>query len=256
MCEVDLEELGIDPEHLTGPWLDELNALFEEEIDRHLVAGEDELASALFDLRMKFLEEPLGDHGRTSRFSAWKASPTPSPVGTTQTEQGAEAEHPVTRGFGDEPRSEEAEAPPRESARDLMREALREGEPGSHSVRVDRRPLPWSKIAQITALLLAVGIGAGLALRGDPDLERLDTRELAILSPYLESGKRDGRGAGPAFRGQVSDAWLSLSRPEQERNARDLVDRLNGRGVQQIMIYDGDGRVRIQALGSQPIRVP
>ena len=37
--------------------------------------------------------------------------------------------------------------------------------------------------------------------------------------------------------------------------AEQIIDRLRAAGMQQVMIFDDDDQVRIQALGSQPVRV-
>ena len=96
---------------------------------------------------------------------------------------------------------------------------------------------------------------AGKLVQLDVDLDRMNASQLAQLSPYLEAGKRDGEGAGRSFVGEIADTWLTLPPNEREMIAEDLVDRLRAQGMQQVMIYDADRRVRIQALGSQPTRV-
>ena len=77
----------------------------------------------------------------------------------------------------------------------------------------------------------------------------------AELSPYLSSGKRSGEGNGPAFVGRLGDAWSELDSGKQRIEARVLVKALRARGIREIMLYDDDGRLRIQALGSQPLRI-
>jgi len=87
------------------------------------------------------------------------------------------------------------------------------------------------------------------------DLDRLSGSELDALSPYLASGARNGEGQGPAFVGEIEDDWLTLSVDAQRQSAADLVGGLRAQGVREIMVYDDDGSLRIQALGEQSVRV-
>ncbi len=87
------------------------------------------------------------------------------------------------------------------------------------------------------------------------DKGRVAHDDLARLSSYLSSARRSGEGSGPAFVGTLDDAWSQLDAAAQAAAADTLVQALRMRGVREIMIYDDDERLRIQALGSQPPRV-
>ena len=79
--------------------------------------------------------------------------------------------------------------------------------------------------------------------------------ELALLSPHLSSGARNQEGRGPAFVGTMDDDFFALDAAGQTIAAADLVETLRAQGVRQVMIYDGDHQLRIQALGDQTVRV-
>ena len=61
-------------------------------------------------------------------------------------------------------------------------------------------------------------------------------------------------GTGTAFAGTLDDEWSELAPAQQAEAADALVAALRERGVREIMVYDGEHRLRIQALGSQPAR--
>ena len=110
-------------------------------------------------------------------------------------------------------------------------------------------------LARGMCLIAAIVVGAWLFLERDGDLDRLGRDQLTAVSPYLESGRRDAAGTGRSFVGELDEAWIALPADEREAIAGEIVDRLRAQGMQQVMIYDDDRRVRIQALGSQPMRV-
>ncbi|GEM_PF-6449051 len=233
---IDLQDAGLPPDQLTGPWVDELNALFQEEINRYISDDAYKVACALSELKNKFLLEPLADHLRGER-AAERAAKLPPP-------------RPRSRP-NEEPAAEE---PKRENARELVREALTADDEEADA-GFDFMAMPWARIGQGVVLAAALLAGVWYFLQRDVDLDRMNASQLAQLSPYLEAGKRDGEGAGRSFVGEIADAWLTLPPSEREMIAEDLVERLRAQGMQQVMIYDGDRRVRIQALGSQPTRV-
>jgi len=105
----------------------------------------------------------------------------------------------------------------------------------------------------IAAVLLVVGIERGLLWGGDE--ARLNHEQLSQVSPYLSRGARSGKGAGPAFVGEIRDSWLALEGSDQMLVATDLVEALRENGVRDVMIYDDDGHLVIQALGEQPPRL-
>jgi len=233
---IDLQDAGLPPDQLTGPWVDELNTLFQEEINRYISDDAYKVACALSELKNKFLLEPLADHLRGER-AAERAAKLPPPRPSAS------------------PREESAaEQPKRENARELVREALTADDEKTDA-GFDFMAVPWASIGQGIVLAATLLAGVWYFARQDVDLNRMNASQLAQLSPYLEAGKRDGEGAGRSFVGEIADTWLTLPSDEREMMAEELVDRLRAQGMQQVMIYDADRRVRIQALGSQPIRV-
>lgn len=99
-----------------------------------------------------------------------------------------------------------------------------------------------------------VALAVTLAYSHFWDAGRIAGAELAALSPYLSSGTRSDEGVGRAFVGTLDAQW-SLADAEQTLEADHLVEALREQGVHEIMIYDGDRRLRIQALGAQPARI-
>ena len=230
---IDLQDADLPPDQLSGPWVDELGVVFQNEINQNIANDAYKVACALSELKNKFLLEPLAEHLRGERAAKREESLPP------QRERKA-------------PNAAEA---PRENARDLVREALHADDEKVTPARVRLMEIPWARVAQGLALAAAIGVGLWLYLERDGDLDRLGREQLAAVSPYLESGRRDAAGTGRSFVGEITDAWLALPDAEREASAQDIVSRLRASGMQQVMIYDDDRRVRIQALGSQPVRV-
>lgn len=226
---IDLQDAGLSPDEVSDGWVPELTALFQAEINQNISSDQYKVACALSAMKDKFLFAPLRDHLQDRRTAGAPSSPRDVP------------------------------SAPREGARELVRDALEESRSGglrAKESRVDLSRLPWARIAQAALLVLALALG-GLLLqsRSDPDLGHLSREALAQVSPHLEEGKRSGRGAGPAFVGTLDDSWLALTVQERVLLAEELVNRLRDRGVEQIMIFDEDSQLRIQAIGSQPVRL-
>ena len=78
---------------------------------------------------------------------------------------------------------------------------------------------------------------------------------LDAVSPHLARGGRNGGGEGPAFVGTLEDTWSGLDDAQRTEAALDLVASLRAAGVREIMVYDDDGRLRLQLLGDQPLRL-
>ena len=105
---------------------------------------------------------------------------------------------------------------------------------------------------------MALGVLVVSALAGvlfDGDLDRLSRDELALVSPYLDAGARNGQGRGWAFVGTLDEAWTALPAAEQSQAANQLVSALRAQGVRDVMVFDEDDRLRIQALGEQPASI-
>ena len=135
----------------------------------------------------------------------------------------------------------------------LVRERLRISEEPD-------RALPWLDLPWLRVILPAgltvvvVALAALLAIDSgflNRDLDRFSGSELETVSPYLVRGHRTGKGSGPAFVGRLDEKWSTLSEDERRSAADQLVNALKELGVTQVMIYDGEQRLRIQALGRQ-----
>ena len=234
---IDLQDVGISPDEVSDAWVAELTGSFQSEIDKHIANQNYKVACALQELKDRFLFAPLEGHLRTRT----AGPPLPGPATASAPKE------PVA------PKHEK-----RESARDLVRDAL-EGERNSKRPEATEgfalSDLPWFRIAQAAAVVLCIGLGVHLLQSGKPaDLARLSQEELASVSSYLTGGHRNGDGGGSAFVGTIDERWLALSASERQAAAQELVARLRERRIQQIMIYDDDRALRIQAIGSQPVR--
>ena len=211
--------IGIATHELTGEWSRELAELLQQEVNRY-IATDYSRASMLTELKSRFLTVTRPNQ-RTRR------------VAQTQ----------MTIGEPAEERSGASERPPSR--------AKKEPEPA----KARWREWPWAA----TARAGAAGLFAVVALLALVDLVwsegRVRGAELEQLSPYLSHGKRSEAGAGTAFRGTLDDSWFSLEPARQQDAADALVAALRERGARDVMVYDDDGRLCIQALGAQPARI-
>lgn len=117
------------------------------------------------------------------------------------------------------------------------------------------RELPWARIAGLSAVAGLVVVALVLVNAIFWDAGRVSSEELAKVSPFLSRGKRSDEGLGTAFAGRLHGVWSELEAEEQSLAAEELVEQLRQRGVREIMIYDDERRLRIQALGSGPATV-
>lgn len=144
------------------------------------------------------------------------------------------------------------------TADQLAREALAAGlGNGGRAAKKSWEAPPAGRVAWGLGVLLAVVL-AVLAFPGlfsGSDLTGYSRAELDVLSPHLSSGSRNLDGSGPAFVGALYEDFFTRSVADQTRIAEDLVAALRTTGVSQIMIYDGERRLRVQALGRQTVRV-
>jgi hypothetical protein len=111
-----------------------------------------------------------------------------------------------------------------------------------------------ARLIQLGVIAIALAIAAFLALQPKGDMNRWSRDQLEGVSHHLASGGRDSAGKGQAFVGTINDDWLDLSFAKRTEAAVSLVVQLRELGVRQIMIYDRDDQLQIQAIGSQPIR--
>ena len=232
---VELQEFGIPPSQVLGGWREELAGVLQNEIHAALKREAYALSCAISEVKARFLSEG------GALLSAAEGPPTASQatlVGLKVGETGKTTARP-------------------ESARSLVEAALRQPEvsaPKKPGYGQTRSAL--GRLTLIVFLGLAVGAAAWFSSSGlGSEIEALSAEQLHSVSPYLSSGGRNLNGAGPAFVGQFDDRWHTMQRRQRRAAAQSLVERLRSYGVSQIVIRDENDRVRLQALGQQPIRM-
>ena len=226
--EDDFEKIGATSALLRGEWTREISEALKREVDQLIVSNHYESACAISDLRGKFLLSLV-------------------------TEEEREIYAPSR------PNSEEVEAKRlREELSDLARKAA-VGDTAKASVRpVERdnmrRHLMMS-VGSVVAALVVFAVTAFVMLNPDDGLQRMESGELALVSPYLDTGERSLEGSGRTFVGTVHRDWGLLEQDIQQVLAEEIVDALRAKGVREIMIYDGDDALRIQALGTSAVKL-
>ena len=231
---VELEAIGISPDEVSDHWTPELCELVQEQINENISGDAYKIACALSELKNKFLSASLSDHLREQR-------------------ETKKLDRPHDPGFGARHQSGAEKGP---SARDLINDALEQRHDGDSekSIVTLWTSLPWARISQATFATILVVIAGNIFLNANGDLDPWTREELEIVSPYLTKGSRNQSGAGPAFIGRIDEDWRSLPKVERLEAANLLVLRLRELGLNQIMIYDRKGELRIQALGTQATR--
>ena len=231
---VELQEFGIPPSQVLGRWREELAAVLQNEIHAALKREAYTLSCAVSELKARFLGEGgavLSEIEETPRHSEGAL------VGLRVVE------------------NQKGRRP--ESARSLVEAALREPtvrRAGGLNRGPSRSTL--GRLILIVVLGLAAGTAAWFFSSGPgAGIESLSPEQLHSVSPYLSSGGRNLNGVGPAFVGRFDDRWQTMQRRQRRAAAQALVDRLRRNGVSQIVVRDANDRVRLQALGQQPIRI-
>jgi hypothetical protein len=233
----EFQSIGISSDDVLRNWIAELDEIFQSEINEHISNDAFKIACALSELRNKFLSAPLADLPRQQKSENPLPPTTPSP---------AEAD-PLPR----------ARLTRRQQDRgDLVRHALDESRKNhfAEGQGIIWREIPWARIAVGSILILTIAVGGFMYSQANSDLEGWSNDELSEISPYLARGNRNGTGSGRAFVGTVDESWLTLPANERGEAADELVSRLRKLGMNQIMIYDDADKLRIQALGSLPVR--
>ena len=231
---VELQAVGISPDDVSDLWTAELAQVFQEQINESIEEDAYKIACALSELKNKFLSDPLADQYRQQRESKPR-----HPASNTSRQEG-----------------EKKILPKEPSARDLVKEALEHGHAGrsSKNSASSWKQLPWMRLAQAATLIMILVSVGNLMMNSSSDLDRWTNVELEAISPHLVRGGRNQSGVGPAFIGRIDEEWLALSATDRDDTANLLVLHLRELGLSQIMIYDSDDALRIQAVGSQPIR--
>jgi hypothetical protein len=224
----ELPGIGIAPERLGSEWAPELDEALTREVNAGITGDGYEEARRLSEFRSTFRSLIQGGDRDQRRLGR-----TPAPARFEHVER--EAKQLVGKALV-------AEGP-----------RGRDGRPEWRSPRT----WPWLWIGRVACAVAAVGLVALVLVQtlGDSEFDRLSGAELDRMSPYLAQGKRSAEGRGRAFVGTIEARWADLPVPDRESAAAELVDALRAEGVREIMIYDDERRLRIQALGESPARV-
>lgn len=234
VLEDEFPAIGIAPTQLFDEWVPELSEAVQQKVNQGISGDDYREACELSELKTRFLYTSMAEVRRKNR------------TGTPML-------RPDTTGATRAARPEETAG----TVKPIIQEALI----GAQAVaRNDRHPARkgWSarRLARIGAAiagaLLVFGMGQAFLWNGDH--ARFNRDQLDEVSPYLSHGARSGKGQGPAFVGEIRDSWSTLDEADQMLVTTDLVGALRENGVRDVMIYDDDGLLRIQALGDQPPR--
>jgi hypothetical protein len=106
-------------------------------------------------------------------------------------------------------------------------------------------PAPRTRTRRARAYVYATAIVAALALagfrlwsQGSGNVEIYSREQLALISPYLETGYRDGLGFGNTFIGTVRDDFGRLPRPKRAGASTDVARSLEALGVREVFLFD------------------
>ena len=223
VLEEEFPAIGIAPNELSGAWSQELADLLQQEVNRR-IARDYSGASALTDLKSRFLT-----HAGSGRSRVRRAVQPSMQIREDASEHADQSTTQLTRN----------------ALESLRKESLNPG----------WREWPWARIARAGAAGLLVLVALALVDTIVFGEGRVARAELARLSPLLSDGKRSDGGTGTAFAGTLDDDWFELEPAQQAEAADALVGALRAQGVHEIMVYDDDHRLRIQAFGSQPARI-
>ena len=250
VAEDDLPTVGIGPDQLGPAWLRELDSALKKAVHARIAADGYKDACELSDYRMRFIQSLLSPEERaalpkpapaTAPAAAPEQTPAPTPRPRSRpTPKPAQWDHPE----------------PERMAKPLKRK--KKGESGEVAKQPPKPARPWTW-ARTKGVIAVVGLAGLIAFATytvlNDDLTRLSRGQLAEVSPYLVKGVRNEHGAGAAFVGTINAGWGQLAESEQERTSTELVEQVRALGVRSIMIYDRDGRLRIQAHGNGPPRI-
>ena len=234
VLEDEFPAIGIVPAQLFDAWVPELSEAIQQKVNLGISGNDYQDACELSELKTRFLYTSMAEARSTNRSGTPMRRPD-----TTRTSRAARSKD--TAGAA-EPIIQEAL---------LGAQAVASNEKKPARKSWSARRLARIGIAMAGALLV---IGIGRAVLWNADHARFNRDQLDRVSPYLSHGARNGEGQGPAFVGEIRDSWSVLDEADQMLVATDLVGALRENGVRDVMIYDDDGLLRIQALGDQPPR--
>ena len=102
----------------------------------------------------------------------------------------------------------------------------------------------WIKAAMIF-LAFAAAITFHVMSSSTSNVDVMSRAELAVMSPHLESGYRNGFGLGPIFIGTVGRRWDGIPKGRRVPEAEALGDFLETKGVSEGMLFDAKRRLQM-----------
>jgi len=246
VLEDEFPAIGITSERIFEDWVPELSGTLQQKVKTGISGDNYREACMLSELKARYLYRSMAEmrqienRTRTVGPEIAKTAARPQSAETLESAEPLELAEP---------------AAPAETAATIMRQALLDSRPAAGKTgrlswkSVSNRRLLAIGIA-LAGVLLAFGVQRAFLSHGDQ--VRFDRDQLDQVSPFLSYGARNGNGNGPAFVGEIRDGWSALRLSDRILVVTDLVETLRESGVRDVMIYDDDGVLRIQALGDQP----
>ncbi|MBW2495069.1 MAG: hypothetical protein JRE43_09995, partial [Deltaproteobacteria bacterium] len=235
VLEDEFPAIGVTSSQLFEEWVPELSEALQQKVNRGISDDDYREACLLSELKSRYLYASMAEMRRVE-----SSGPMPTPkaieaAGTLELEETMELAEPPGAA---------------ETADSIMREAILDSHRASQSAeRLARKALLNRRLVTIgvalAVALLALWIGRGLLFESDQ--MRFNRDQLDQVSPFLSYGARNGNGRGPAFVGEIRDGWSALQLSDRILVVTDLVETLREAGVRDVMIYDDDGFLRIQA---------
>jgi hypothetical protein len=260
VLEDEFPAIGITATELFDRWVPELSEALQQKVKQGISGADYREACTLSELKTRYLYASMAELRRKNRppmprpdttGSAGAAKAAATARGTERAgATGAAATTRRPRKAGANGAAETAEPIIQQALDAAQTTAIRNQRPAQKRWRTRRTAAIGIAIA---GAMLAFGMSRGLLW--DTDNARLNRDQLDWVSPYLSHGARSEQGQGSAFVGEIRDSWSALEATDRIPVATDLVQRLREDGVRDVMIYDDDGLLRIQALGEQPPRI-
>jgi len=203
-----LSELEIDPIEVEGAWKAEIGEAIQRVV-RECVADERHAdARRLAEVRTKYLAAPDSSSGFRR-----ETAPAPTPAARARAGARTAAARPQARVRQDE-------AVTRARGRERGK-------------------------AAVGVLLLAVALGIYLFPNSDSNVVVFSARELANVSPWLETGYRNRHGIGPLFIGTLKEDWVDEPDRVRASTGREIGEALSDIGVKQVMLFDQLRRLQV-----------
>lgn len=106
----------------------------------------------------------------------------------------------------------------------------------------------WRALAASVVCAAVLAIGASFFFTGGKNTKVafFSEKQLREISPYVESGYRNGKGEGPAFVGTLGAQWEQLPASEREASGQAIEKALLAQGVSEFMFFDKKRRLKLQ----------